>query len=52
MRYLVTVAFQNGPDATVEVYASNISDAKFRAACVAESRYLRPSSHVVEIRRG
>lgn len=51
MTYLVTLAMQTGPSATVKVTASNKPDAEYRAAFKAETVYQRSVSHVIACRK-
>lgn len=51
MTYIVTVAMQQGPAATVTVFASNAEDAKYRAMVKVESRNNGLTSHVIACRR-
>ncbi len=51
MKWLVTVALQNGSDATVEVVATNKSDAEYRAAFKVETERKSLTSHVVACRK-
>lgn len=52
MTYLVTLAMQVGPDATIKVIATNKADAEYRAAMKAEITYGRCVSHVKACRKG
>ena len=50
MTYIVTLAMQSGPPATVTVVAKNKSDAAYRAAMKVESRNNGLVSHVIACR--
>lgn len=51
MNYLVTVAMQSGPPATVTVNAPNAEEAKFRAMMKVEARNNGFTSHIIACRR-
>jgi hypothetical protein len=50
-QYIVTVAMQDGPAATVTVFALNSDDAKYRAAMKIESQGRGFTSHVIACRK-
>ena len=50
-QYIVTVAMQSGPSATVIVSALNADDAKYRAMFKVESRNNGLTSHVTACRK-
>lgn len=51
MNWIVTVAMQEGPPATVTVFANNAEDAKYRATYKIECRNNGFTSHVIACRR-
>lgn len=51
MNYIVTVAMQSGPSATVTVNAPNANEAKYRAMMKVEARNNGMTSHVIACRR-
>lgn len=51
MNYIVTVAMQNGPSATVTVNAPNANEAKYRAMMKVEARNNGMTSHIIACRR-
>lgn len=51
MTYLVTVAMQDGPNATVTVFAANRADAEYRAMMKVEARNNGLTSHIIACRK-
>jgi hypothetical protein len=49
--YIVTIAMQSGPAATVTVLANSKADAEYRAAMKVEARNNGLTSHVIACRR-